>query len=139
MASVSMTTSIGAPASAVWQIIRDFNGLQKFLPAIAKSTVVGDGVGAVRTLTLQDGAEVVERLESFDEGQQSLSYRIVSSPLPLEGYVATMKVRPLGDARCELAWSSTFDPKGAPEAEAKAIVEGVYAAGFEGLKKLHGA
>ena len=33
---------------------------------------------------------------------------------------------------------STFEPKGAPEAEAQKIVEGVYTMGFDGLKKIYG-
>lgn len=138
MAAVSMVATIAAPADKVWETVRDFNGLPKWIAPIAKSALEGSGVGAVRTLTLGDGAQVTERLESFDEGQRALSYRILSAPLPLGNYVATMQVRELGPGRCEVAWSSTFDPKGASEAEAKAIVEGIYAAGFAGLGQLHG-
>ena len=139
MSSVSMSTPLGAPAAAVWGTIRDFNAFSKFLPLIATSTMNGSGVGAVRNLTLQDGAEVAERLESFDENQRTLSYRILSAPLPLENYIATMRVEDRPNGRCELQWSSTFEPKGAPEADVKALIEGIYAAGFDGLKKLHGA
>jgi len=136
MASVSMKTEIAAPADAVWDAIRDFNGLPKFVAAIATSTMEGTGVGAVRTLTFGDGGQVVERLESLDEPARTLSYSIVESPLPLTDYLSTMAVRDLGGGRCELAWSSTFEPAGAPEAEVRQIVEGVYTGGFEGLKAL---
>jgi len=61
MSSVSMSTPLGAPAAAVWGTIRDFNAFSKFLPLIATSTMNGSGVGAVRNLTLQDGAEVIRR------------------------------------------------------------------------------
>ncbi len=139
MAKVSMNTTINASADEVWKTIRDFNGTPKYIAAIASSTMEGSGVGALRTLTLQDGGPpVVETLERLDEQARILSYSILNSPLPLEGYVATMELRDLGESRCELKWSSTFEAKGAPEAEAIKIIEGIYTLGFEGLKKLHG-
>jgi len=138
MANVSMNATIQAPAAEVWKTLSDFNGLPKIVAAIVKSTMEGFGVGAVRTLTLGDGARIVEQLESLDEEAQRLTYSIVDSPLPLENYLATVQVRDLGGNQCEVVWSSTFEPKGAPEAEAKKIVEGVYSLGFEGLKKMYG-
>jgi hypothetical protein len=139
MAAVCMKTTIGAPADEVWQSIRDFNGAGKYIAAITGSTMEGEGVGALRTITLEGGVEVVERLESLDDEARTLTYSIVRAPLPIENYVATMTLRDLGGGQCELEWSSTFEPKGAPEAEGVQLVEGVYSMGFEGLKKLHGA
>jgi len=138
MASVSMRTAVEASADAVWAVVSDFNGLPKFVAAIVESRMEGSGVGARRTLTLADGAVIVEQLESHDDAARTLSYSIVSSPLPLANYLSTQTVRPAGEGRCELEWASTFEPEGAPEAEAKAIVEGVYSAGFEGIQKLFG-
>lgn len=137
MSEVWMTTKINAPADTVWRIVSDFNGLPKFVSAIINSTVEGSGVGAFRTLTLQDGGPpIVERLERLDEETRTLSYSILHSPLPVEDYVATTQVKELSKNQCELTWSSTFEPKGAPEAEAVRIIENIYAAAFEGLKKL---
>ena len=139
MASVSMSTIINASAEKVWQTVSDFNGLGKFVAAVTKSSMEGSGVGALRTLTLPDGAEIVEKLESFEEQTKELKYLIVvSGPFPVEGYIATMKVKELGENRCEFQWSSTFEPKGASEEEAKKAIEDVYSMGFEGLKKLYG-
>jgi hypothetical protein len=136
MASVSMKTTIGASADDVWRTISDFNGAPKYIAALLSSSMEGSGVGALRTVTLEGDVEVVERLESLDDAARTLSYSIVRSPLPLEGYVATMVVRDLGEGRCELEWSSTFEPKAGAEDEARQLVEGVYSAGFEGLKGL---
>ena len=138
MANVSMNATIPASAAEVWKIISDFNGLPKFVAAIVNSTMEGSGIGAVRTLTLGDGGQILEKLEGLDEQAQSLTYSIVNSPLPLENYLATVQVKDLGENQCEIVWSSTFDPKGAPEAEAKKVVEGVYSLGFDGLKKMYG-
>lgn len=138
MTEVLLSATINAAADEVWKTISDFNGLPKFVAAAAKSTVQGEGVGALRTLTLPDGAEIVEKLESFDDRARTLSYSIVSGPLPVEGYVSKMKVREMGAGVCEVEWSSTFTPKGASEEDAQKAIEGIYLMGFEGLKKIFG-
>jgi hypothetical protein len=139
MATVSMKAILKASADEVWKTVKDFNGLPKFISAIVKSDMKGAGIGAVRTLTLATGGPpIVERLERVDDKARTLSYSIVDSPLPLEKYFATMELKALGQGQCQLNWSSTFEPKGATEEAAKKVVEGVYNAGFEGLKKLYG-
>jgi hypothetical protein len=139
MSKVNMSTRIKGSADEVWKIIRDFNGLPVFISAIKKSTMEGSGVGAVRTLNFEGGGPpVVERLEKFDDHAKTLTYSIVTSPLPLKDYLSTVEVIDVGPAQCELKWYSTFEPEGAPEAEVVKIVEGVYSGAFEGLKKLFG-
>lgn len=139
MSKVSMSTRINASAEQVWKVLRDFNGLPVFIAAIKKSTMEGSGIGALRTLILEGGGPpIVEKLEKLDDQAKTLSYSIVTSPLPLKDYFVTMEVIDLGSGQCELKWYSTFQPKDAPETEAIKIVEGVYSGGFEGLKKLFG-
>jgi hypothetical protein len=53
--------------------------------------------------------------------------------LPVESYVSTIKVTGSGEAST-VEWTSTFDPKGMPEDEAKNVMSSVYAAGLDGLK-----
>jgi hypothetical protein len=130
-----MRTAISAPADAVWKIVRDFGRPDRFIAAVQASRLEGSGVGARRILAFGD-AEVIEQLDALDDKARSLTYSIVSAPLPMEGYVSTMRVRGTGKGRCELEWSCSFTPKGAPEADAKKIVEDVYSAGFAGIKKL---
>ncbi len=137
MLEVKMTKALAAPAADVWKTIRDFNGLPNFVAAVAQSTMKGEGVGALRTLTLQDGGIIVEKLESFDDANRTLSYSIVESPLPVDEYLSTMVVKETGPGRCELLWSSTFKAKGAADDEAKEVIQGIYNMGFEGLAKLH--
>jgi len=139
MSKVSMSTRINASADQVWKVLRDFNGLPVFIAAIKKSTMEGSGVGALRTLTIEGGGPpIVEKLEKFDDQAKTLSYSIVTSPLPVTEYFSTVEVTDLGPGQCELKWYSTFQPKDVPEPEAVKIVEGVYSGAFEGLKKLFG-
>ena len=136
MAKMAMKAVLKASANAVWQAVGNFGGVRAFIPVVQSCTVEGKGVGAVRTVTLDGGAVVTERLEARDARARILTYSILTSPLPLEGYVSTMRVSELPHDRAELNWSCTFEPKGASEDECKKIVEGVYTAGFAGLKKL---
>ena len=137
MSKVNMSTIINASTDEVWNILRDFNGLPKFIAAIKASTIEGAGVGAVRTLILDGGGPpIVEKLERLDDKARTLSYSIVTSPLPVKDYFSTVEVKDAGAGRCELKWSSTFQPKDAPEPEAVQTIEGVYAGAFEGLKTL---
>ena len=58
------------------------------------------------------------------------------SPLPIEGYAATMTLAPLEEGRTKFDWSSKFGAKGAPDADARKSVTDIYEMGFAGLKKL---
>lgn len=139
MSKVSMSTRINASADQVWKVLRDFNGLPVFIASFEKSTMEGSGVGALRSLTLKSGGPpIVEKLEKLDDQAKALSYSIVTAPLPLKDYFATVEVTDLGSGQCEVKWYSTFEPTDAPEAEVIKIVEGVYSEAFEGLKKLFG-
>jgi NADPH2:quinone reductase len=135
MGQVSVKVSIPASADKVWQTLRDFGGLNKWAPGIADLSLQGAGVGAVRTLTYQDGARVVERLESLNDASRLLSYTILESTLPLEGYVASLTVRDLGAAGCEVEWFSTFGAKGAAEQEVSRMLEVGYRKALSGLQK----
>lgn len=137
MASVSMTTTIQAAPDTVWETIRDFGSIHTYVEIITDVTTEDAGIGAVRTLTLQDGAKIVERLDHLEDEARELRYSMVRSPLPIEDYVATAQVRDKSPEACEITWSSTFEPKGAPEADVVELIEGLYAMGFEGLKTLH--
>ena len=138
MANVSMKTIINAPADAVWETISDFNGLPKYVEAVVESRMKGEGVGAVRTFSLADGAVLVEKLLKFDNEGRKLTYSILESPLPMDNYVSTMELTDAGENGCELHWHAHFDIKeGCSEEEGVAVVKGVYSMGFEGLKKRH--
>ena len=139
MSKVNMSTRIKGSADEVWKLIRDFNGLPIFISAIKKSTMEGSGIGAVRTLSLDGGGPPIkEKLEKLDDQAKTLSYSIVTSPLPVQDYFSTVEIKDMGPGECEVKWYSTFQPKGVSEAEAVKVIEGVYTGAFEGLKKLFG-
>lgn len=134
----SVVKTIKGSADEVWKTISDFRDIEKYLPAITNSTVKGSGVGAERICTLEDGSQLVEKLEKLDNQTKTLSFSIADGPMPMEDYYSTIQVRNLGEDRSEVDWSATFKPKGMPENEVREMLEGFYTAAIEGLEKLHG-
>ena len=140
MAKVHVQDSFNAPADAVWSYFRDFGGVMKWAGPMVKScTLEGEGVGAVRTIALAQGNPLRERLVQFDDEARSFSYAIIGAcDLPIQDYVGTVKIKADGASRSSIDWIGTFDPKGAPEAAAKQIVEGIYQGGIAAVKALVG-
>jgi hypothetical protein len=136
MSKVHVRDSFDASADEVWALFRDFGGVGKWAGAMVKScTADGEGVGAVRTLSLAEGNPLRERLVQFDDADRSFSYAIVgSSDLPIDYYVGSVKIRADGASRSKIEWIGTFDPKGASEADAQKIVEGIYRGAIAAIK-----
>ena len=140
MTKVNLSTQLAVPAETVWGVIGSFNGLPDWHPAVEKSELTEQDGAKIRTLSLAGGGTVVERLEAADDKERSYSYSILSGPLPVADYVATIRVRKTdGGPGCTIEWSSEFTPSGAPEGDAVAVIRGIYEAGFESLKKMFGA
>ena len=139
MSKVSLDQVLPVPADVVWGVVGQFNGLPEWHPAVEKSEVSQEGGKRQRTLSLAGGAQIVENLETLDDGARCLDYSIVSAgPLPVTNYKSRIEVRPEG-AGCRITWSSEFDAEGAPATDAEAAVRGIYEAGFQNLKTMFGA
>ena len=87
MVQVRQSTIIDAPIDEVWAILRDFNGHDRWHPAIAFSEIEGgepvDAVGSVRHFRLADGGELREQLLALSDKDHRLSYCLLEAPLPL--------------------------------------------------------
>lgn len=132
MAKASATVRIPVSADKIWQLAGGFLVLPDWLPFIAKS--VPDEGGRIRHLTTQDGAEISERLETYDNQARTYSYSITQGPFPVTGYLATLKVSADGDNAAVVEWSGVFTPNGIPDAEAETLFQGIYEGGLEALK-----
>ncbi len=133
MAKVTVGGEVAAPIDEVWALVSDFVGF------VAKRgrpvTGQGEGVGMTRTMPGESG-DVVERLESVDDVNRTLSYSIVSAPVPVSSYLSTIRVLPAGETATHVDWSATFEPAGVTEAEAVAYIDNVYRRGLQGLQDL---
>ena len=136
MTKVSMSTRLAAPADAVWQLVGRFNALPDWHPAVEKSELTEEG--QVRRLGLVGGGTLVERLEHKDDKERVYSYTIEQAPLPVADYRAEIRVREEDDGSTTVEWAGEFTPKGAPDADATKVVEGIYQAGLDNLRKMFG-
>ncbi len=140
MIKVSRSTILDAPVAAVWEVLRDFNGHDRWHPAVDRSALEGgkktDQVGSVRNFVLGGGERIRERLLSLSDKDRRLRYAIVESDVPLMNYVAEVSLKPVTDGdRTFWSWSSKFEaPKGRERELADLVAEGVYDAGFEAVR-----
>lgn len=145
MVEVRRSTIIDAPVEEVWAILRDFNGHESWHPAVAASAIEHgapfDMIGAVRGFRLSDGSELREQLLSLSDRDRSFSYCILEAPIPLMGYVATVRLKPVTDGDATFwEWRSTFHPPENRKRELTALVaDQIYGAGFEAIRKLMAA
>ena len=132
---------LNIPARILWEVIGKFTEPEKFAPWIVTSEVDGYGVGSKRTLVMQDGTKLFERLDELDEKARRLRYTITGAcpkqPLPVENYTATMQVEEVGDTQCKIIWSAEFDMLGEGEAEVISQIQAMMKVGIDGLAKLH--
>jgi Polyketide cyclase / dehydrase and lipid transport len=133
MLNATITRIFPLAAADLWAVIGDFGDTGKWTGRPPEACVAdGKGVGALRTLTVQDGRVIVDRLEA--EGELYYSYSIAMEPgaipLPVKSYRATMAVAPLSADSCTFTWSGMFEPQGIGDAEAAAFFETVYRSGI---------
>ena len=140
MVRVVRSTVIDAPPDAVWQVIRDFNGHDRWHPAVDTSQIErsnpSDLVGCVRRFKLADGAELREQLLGLSDIEQCFSYCLLDTPIPLFNYVAHCRLKPITDGnRTFWEWESRFDTPTGKEGELSMMVgEDIYSAGFAAVR-----
>ena len=139
MATAYASTIVDAPVEAVWDIVRDFNGLPDWVPGVAKSEIEdgldADVVGCVRSFTLGDGTHVRERLMSLDDSRYTFTYNFEKRAFPVDNYLACMELIPFTKTdQTFVQWWATFDERPEDAGKFVEIVAGaVFAPGLKAL------
>ena len=140
MPHVVKSTIIDAPTAVVWDVLRDFNGHDRWHPAVATSAIersqTSDKIGCVRRFRLKDGSELREQLLARSEREQTGSECQRDTPIPMFNYVAHVRLLPVTDGdRTFWHWESRFTarPEQA-ETLARMVAEDIYQAGFEAIR-----
>jgi Polyketide cyclase / dehydrase and lipid transport len=139
--NIFVSSVLDAPADRVWARIRDFNALPRWHPLIAESQIEdglpSDKIGCVRSFRLQNGDRIRERLLGLSDHELFCTYTILESPMPLEDYVATLRLTPVTEGnRTFIEWTAEFTC--APEVEEELvhdIAQNVFQSGFASLKR----
>ena len=140
MVKVLKSTILNAPVEAVWDVLRDFNGHDRWHPIVAESHVEkdwpSDRVGCVRNFRLADGANLRELLLTLSDADMAFSYCLLDTPVPLLNYVAHVRLLPVTDGdRTFWHWESRFDTPPGRERELHEMVsQQVYQGGFDAVR-----
>jgi hypothetical protein len=135
------STIIEAPTHAVWDVLRDFNGHDRWHPAVAISAIErahpADKIGCVRRFRLKDGSELREQLLALSDLEQTFSYCLLDTPIPMFNYVAHVRLLPVTDGdRTFWHWESRFTTRPSDrERVTRMVSEEIYQAGFEAIRR----
>lgn len=142
MVKVIRSTILNAPTDTVWEVLRDFNGHDRWHPAVDESRIergeASDRIGCIRKFKLGDGSELREQLLTLSDMEQTFSYCLLDTPVPLFNYVAHLRLFPVTDGdRTFWEWESRFDTPAGREDELKSLVANdIYGAGMEAIRSL---
>ncbi|WP_417497236.1 SRPBCC family protein [Maricaulis sp.] len=129
--TLSRSVTVNADAATVWALIGPLCSLGEWHPAVGSCTIGDDGN---RTIVTADGsATFVERETARDDAAHTYSYAIISSPLPIANYVATIAVSETAPGSSTITWSSHYTALDSQDEAAAAALTGIYEAGFAGI------
>ena len=140
MIRIVRSTVIDASTDRVWALLRDFNGHDRWHPAVARSAIErgqsADRLGCVRRFFLRDGSELRERLLTLSDLEQAFSYCLLETPIPLFNYVAHVRLAPVTDSdRTFWEWRCSFSTRQSEEAEmTRMVAEDIYDAWFAAVR-----
>ena len=96
------------PATTVWEEIRHFDRVLKWIPGGEKSTieVQGSGIGAIRDIQLVTQGYVQHRLIAFDDTKRTFSYELTAGkPIGMQDYTVVLTVTPIDATHCTIRWA----------------------------------
>lgn len=140
MAKVVRSTVLDWPLDVVWEILRDFNGHDRWHPAVAESEIErghgADVIGCIRRFRLEDGSLLRERLLSLSDIDTAYSYCLLDTPIPLFNYVSHVRLLPVTDGdRTYWHWEGSFDTRPEEAGSLSALVgDSIYQAGFTAIR-----
>jgi len=134
--AITVKKRIEAPGlpPQVWEVVGQFCAIKTWHPAVADCVETKENDVTFRTLTLQDGGKIKEKLTGTDD--LSYTYEIVESPLPVKNYKSKLWLE-LDDEpdRTVILWQSDFDANGASDDDAKEKITSILSDGVKGIKK----
>ncbi|MGZ8753137.1 MAG: SRPBCC family protein [Acidimicrobiia bacterium] len=122
MAKATAELQMKASPDAVWEVVRDFHGLDSWMPGIESSRSEGDD----RILSMM-GMEIREHLVKLDDPGRAITYSITGGA-PVEKHEATITVLDGGDGS-KVTWDVDAEPD-----DMAGLMQGVYQQSLEALK-----
>lgn len=111
-------------AEKVWEKLIDFGGTEKFVPdLIEKVIVVGSGIGAVRTIYIKGGGEIIEKLTSIDPSKLEMKFIILSTPMSVFNYEGVFTVFLQEENKCNVQFESIYEVSVEQKEEMNSIIK----------------
>jgi len=142
MTRIFVSAVIDAPIGDVWSTVRDFNGMPEWHPRFSRSHIEdglpSSAIGCIRNFDIvEDGGTIRERLLMLSDRDYCFEYCILDSPLPVEGYVAKLTLRPVTVGNKTFGeWQAEFTVTDDSEAEVvDAVANGTFGLAFKVLNE----
>ena len=101
---------IACSAIELWRVVGRFEGFDVFIPALARITMTGSGVGALRKKWFHDGNIAVEQLNCRDELAMHMTWTTIYNTLGVARLWAAMSVESLGENLARATWTIIAEP-----------------------------
>lgn len=111
MATIRKEFEVNSDVNSVWEKIADTGNISQVIGFVIASEQSGDQ----RVCKLDNGATLVEKIISVDEGLKRVVYSITESPLNMEFQVASMELVAAGE-KTRFIWTADLLPDSAAEA-----------------------
>ena len=136
----TITKKMNVPAEQAWDAIRQFGRLDVWFPSMAECKIEGEGIGAIRSLTLDGGlGSIKDRLVALDEDNHRLTYERTESPFPVTSYLGNVEVFDSFDSQAVVVWTIDFESEPEMSEPVAAILKDAIAAGLDGMETDLGA
>lgn len=111
-------------AEKVWGKLVDFGGTEKFVPDLIEKVIVeGNGIGAVRTIFIKGGGEIIEKLTSIDQSKLEMKFIILSTPMPIFNYEGIFTVISEEENKCNVRFESIYEVSIEQKEEMNSIIK----------------
>lgn len=138
------TVEIAAPAANVWAMVKDFNGLQRWHPAVVSCEGPGNAAGAERQVFFKGGS-LTDSLDEYNDAGMNYTYRLAKENpevLPVSFYSATLTVKPSATGatvewlgRFYRADTGNYPPDNLNDEAAMNAIKTFFRMGLDGLKQ----
>jgi len=107
MKTVEVIRIADIPAQVIWDEMKHFDRVLRWVPGGNESTisVKGHGVGAIRDIELVTQGYVQHELVAYSEKDYSFSYKLTDGkPVGMQDYIVVAKITPINKQKTEIKW-----------------------------------
>jgi hypothetical protein len=132
---ISHSSQINDSGENLWNTLRSFDGVERYLQIVSKTVVEGTGQGAKRICNVEMGSQnfqIQETLEVLDESNHSLIVSFDNGPIQMKGMKFSFVVKSLDNGKSDVTISTNVE-----NPDAAGMAKNLFVMIGQGLKKLH--